>query len=100
MPTPELVKCPICGIERGKDWLASHVKADHVPLVANAVDCLECEEVYPGEIECPEDPEDHATTPAFITQEPLGLPNDMDFFHFGREQYEYTGEDMVKEARR
>jgi hypothetical protein len=91
-------KCIICGEERGEDWLAAHVKAEHLPLTPNAIDCLDCEEIYEVGPECPEEPAEHAIQAAFVTNEPLGLADDANYYHHGREQYEYSGQGIVRDV--
>jgi len=91
-------KCIICGAERSEDWLDAHVRAEHLPLTPNAIDCMDCEEIYEPGVECPEEPADHGIQSAFITNEPLGLSDDEQYYHHGREQYEYTGHGIVRDA--
>lgn len=73
-----------------------------LPVTANAVECVDCDDVYLGEVECPEDV-DHATSPAYVTDTPLGVEPqregqerpDEDYWHWGRNRYEYSGDDKI-----
>lgn len=67
-------------------------------IVPNGIDCIGCGDQYPGYLnECPEEPVEHPVEPIFITDKPLGLDDDEDYFHYGKREYQYS-EDAIERA--
>lgn len=65
------------------------------PLIpdANAIECYDCNQFYEDADECPEDPSIHGYIPVYITDIPLGFPDDEDYFHHGIKRYVYNVEE-------
>lgn len=71
------------------------VGMDTSELDPTHVYCLDCDELYPfeGAGECPEEPESHGYELVHVTTEPLGYDDDKDYYHHGRQQYEYPAKE-------